>query len=187
MEDPGWSGIWRKALVGLIPFGLGRVHRAPGIATLRSVFVSYVAAVLLFGIPLAFVTPRSQSGDTTTICLVAVIVAGAVGIGAAHMFRGRPLDVSSAVALADAYRSNFFLKLAFAEFIALVGFTLTFVSGSYVVYPIAVALSLVAFAVAAPTRSDVTDRQDEIRRAGSPLDLLQVLQTEPWKTRGSRS
>ncbi len=188
MNDPGWSGVWPSALWGFIPMiGLHRVRRARGIESLRSIFVSYIAGVVLFGIPLAFVARHSSSDATTTACIGAVFVAGVVSIAAVTMFQRRPLDASSPARLADTYRSNFFLKLAFAEFIALVGFTLTFVSGRFVVYPVAVALSLVAFAVAAPTRADITRRQHEIGVSGSPLDLLQVLQTEPWKRRGFRS
>src|ERR1700730_12768968 len=188
MNDPGWSGVWPSALWGFIPMiGLHRVRRGRGIEPLRSVFVSYMTGVVLFGVPLAFVALHHGSSATTTVCIGAVLAAGVMSIAAINMFQRRPRDVSSPATLADTYRSNFFLKVAFAEFIALVGFTLTFVSGSYVLYPIAVALSLLAFAVAAPTRADVTGRQDEIRLVGSSLDLLQVLQTEPWRRRGFRS
>jgi hypothetical protein len=188
MEDPGWSGLWPKALLGVIPvLGVARVRRTPGIEGLRSLFVSYLAAIVLFAIPLPFVANGEQSGNTTAICLVVVLAVGAAGIAAAHMFRRRPLDVSSPAALADAYRSNFFAKLAFADCVVLVGFTLTFLSVNYVVYVVGVAVALVAFAIAAPNRTDVTRRQEELRVAGSPLDLLHVLQTEPWRRRGFRS
>lgn len=188
MDDPGWSGVWPSALWGLIPMiGLHHVRRTRGIEPLRATFVAYMAGVVLFAIPLAFVALHHASGATTTACVGAVLVAGVVCIAAITMFQRRPLDASSPATLADTFRSNFFLKLALAEFIALVGFTLTFVSGRFVVYPVAVALSLVAFAVAAPTRADITRRQHEIGVSGSPLDLLQVLQTEPWKRRGFRS
>jgi hypothetical protein len=43
--------------------------------------------------------------------------------------------VSTPAAPTDTDRSNFFAKVAFADVIALVDFTLTFVSGAYIVYP----------------------------------------------------
>jgi hypothetical protein len=187
MEDPGWSGIWPKAVLGAIPtLGLARGRRTLGIEGLRAVFVSYPAAVVLIGIPLAFVAPRRQSTETTAICLGAVLAVGVVGIVAAVMFRRRRLDVSSPATLADTYRSNFFAKLAFADCVVVVAFTLTFLSGNSVVYLVGVAIALAVFAVAAPTRTDVIRRQDELRVAGNRLDLLQVLETEPWNRRGFR-
>jgi hypothetical protein len=48
----------------------------------------------------------------------------------------------------DTYRSNFFAKVAFADVIAVVDFTLTFVSGAYIVYPSGIVVALVAVTIA---------------------------------------
>jgi hypothetical protein len=177
VSDPGWSGVWRDAARGLIPgFGARRTQRVPGIRAMRSVFVSFVVAGVLYGVILAFIDLGKSTGSpSSTQCIAIVCGIGIGSIGAVALFRNRPLDVSSADALASSYRRNLFLKVTFAQVPGLTAFALTFLSASHAVYPVGLAWSLLAFALGAPTRADVERRQSQIRVSGSPLDLLEAL------------
>jgi hypothetical protein len=181
VNDPGWSGVWRDAIWGLIPgFAARRARRVPGIRGMGSVFVSFVVAGVLYGVILAFIDlGRPNGGPSSELCIAIVCGIGVASIGAVSVLRKRPLDASSAEMVASAYRKNLFLKVAFAQVPSLSAFVLTFLSVRHAVYWVGLAWSFLAFAVGAPTRADVERRQNEIRLSRSPLDLLDALQSVP--------
>jgi hypothetical protein len=70
------------------------------------------------------------------------------------------------------------LKIAFAEWSALLAFAFFVVASRWWLYAIGWAFSLAGFVVAAPGRGDIQHRQEQLRAAGSDIDLLSALRSE---------
>lgn len=188
MEDPGWSNIAKSALWGLVPgIGMRRAQRAGGIEALRAVFVSFVFAVLLFGVVLAFLPLKraapgwSGAGALAVVGVVGVACAS-VAVAVAVVLHRKPLDTASVATLSQSYRKNFFVKIAFAEVVTLTAFVLSFLAASHLVYPFGLAFTLVGFGIVAPGRRDVRRRREQLR--GTDLDFLVALRDVPPPARG---
>ena len=145
---------------------------------MREGFVGFVVAAVMYGVVLAFWPMRHAHGGwpiETELGIVGVV--GAAGLSIVAALHRRPLDAASATALAQTYRTNFFLKIAFNNVVTLLAFVLSFVAASRLVYPLGLAFALVGFWIAAPGRRDVRRRTDQLR--GTGLDLLVALRDVP--------
>ena len=183
-EDPGWwpslRGLWRHwlLLVGSVMRVGARRVETNGLIVLRSVFLSVVAALLLFVVPLSFVGPW-DGGDERWVPW-AVVVIGIASLAYVARIRRRPLLTTSPETLARYYRALFFIGVGVAADAALLGFVGVFLGESLWIYLVGLAFGLVGLWMIAPTRSDIERRQREITPAGSPLSLLDALNSVPW-------
>ena len=88
----------------------------------------------------------------------------------------RPLDCSTDEKLAGSYRTRFFLRIAFAETVALFGFVFAFIGAARWIYYLGAAFSLIRFwTVAAPTRSALARDQETLNAAGCSRLLVAAL------------
>src|SRR5882762_1112882 len=127
-DDPGWPrsiSVFAFMVPGLMRSRLRR-SGTDGLMLLRQVTMSFTLSSVLFGVVLAFMQLRGGR----TVPLLAVLVVLAVLTTAMERKAERPLDCSSATALAGSYRTRFFLRVAFAETVALFGFVFAFNGGA---------------------------------------------------------
>ena len=175
-DDPGWP------LVGLVPFAgpfIARRRRragtADGLVTIRQMFLAFCLAIALFGYVLAFL----DRGDTERPSLaVAVLVVGAASVLVGR-FVEKPLNCGDEGKLKASYLNRFFIRIAFSEAAALLGFAAFFVTGERWVYYLAAVITYVGFARAAPSRGHLRRDQDILRERGCYLQLVPALRTPP--------
>jgi hypothetical protein len=148
--DPGW----RPALRGAIPLlgSTGSRGRAP-IVWLRSIWLTFCLAVLLIAWVVPFIgTDQGHGAISAGAAMMLVLTAGCVELLVLFWTRQRPLPEGERAAVAKQFTDRFFVQMAFAEVPALLGFVLAVASNRYVVVYLGVAISLLGFGIAAPTR-----------------------------------
>ena len=145
-----------------------------GLLVLRSMFVSFCAAIVLIGVVTVLIV-GDIDGDPPPV--LGVMLTAAAGAVAQLVGRSvdRPLDCSGDDALAGSYRTRFFLRLAFAESTALVGFVLSILSGSVLPYFIGMLGTLAGFARLAPTAAHLEADQQALTAQGCPRSLVAAL------------
>jgi hypothetical protein len=177
-RDPGWSNARTAAFRAiLMPLSTRRKVATP-LELFRSLWLSFVGAILMFGIVITVFHPRSD-GNSATVTSLGLAAAGFVSLGAVAGLRSRPLRITSADELPNAWRTRFFVQVLAAELPALFAFSATFIVGPAGLYWIGAAFSLLGFALMAPTAAEIERRQSQLLEAGSPLVLLDALLAPP--------
>lgn len=179
--DPGWGSPFSAALLGLLP-GLSmrrfkkQAAAGHGLIALRGIYLSFVVAIVMIGGVVAILeaTEGIGSTDVLPVAVVVVVVAGLATL-AAPRFLARPLRCENELALAEGYRQRFFLRVAFAEAAALVGFIGFIVSGVGWLYPLGALFSAIGFARLAPTAGHLRQDQEDLRRRGCNVSLMSAL------------
>jgi F0F1-type ATP synthase membrane subunit c/vacuolar-type H+-ATPase subunit K len=174
-DDPGWPRL-PSLLVMLVPgVGLRRVQETnDGLLAMRLIFVSFATAIVLIGVAVAFVAGDAP-GERATPWLVALAAIAAASVVLSAVVE-RPLDCSSAERLAATYRQRFFVRLAFAESVALFGFVFAFLEAPAWVYYVAGAFTLFRFFThGAPTRAALGRDQDRLTLDGCGRSLVAEL------------
>lgn len=82
-----------------------------------------------------------------------------------------PLNCSSPETLLGSYRIRFFLRLAFAEAAALVGFVAVILTGEWWLYLLGAAFTLIGFVRLAPTEKRLLQDQETLNSQGCGLSL----------------
>jgi hypothetical protein len=180
-RDPGW----RPALPGLAWTLVPRLairrsqRRGDALVALRGLYLSFCAAIALVGVVVAVLAAGGFEGGDVAGGPVAVAV-GVAGLAlvVASAWR-RPLDASSDLALADSYRRRFFLRMAFAESAALLGFVGFVLTGNPALYAVGAPFTVLGFALLAPTVANLRRDQEELRRSGNRRSLVAALRHAP--------
>ncbi len=147
---------------------------ADGLMLLRQVTMSFTLQTVLFGVVLAFIPLRRGR----MVLLLVVLVVVAVATTAIEQKVERPLDCSSAAALSGSYRTRFFLRVAFAETVALFGFGFAFSGGTIWIYYAGAMFTLARFWTGiAPTRSTLAQDQANLAAEGCGLSLIAALRS----------
>ncbi|SRR5258708_36268299 len=175
-EDPGWR-IGVRSLVLMIPY----VHfiymrRTSGdtLVNLRSLYLSFLGSLVLYGLVLPFVVPFR--GDRATLPWAIALIVLAIATFAFPRVVERPMPCDS---LAGYFRTRFFLRIAFANTTALFGFVFAFTTMSNWMYYLGVLLSIPGFVRAAPTRTALIREQDELTARGCNHSLIAALRSTP--------
>jgi hypothetical protein len=144
------------------------------IGQLRVIFGAYCTGILVFGVLAALVL---DTPDDALDVSIAVAVVAVVGLGSLVLGRLLPaeLDASSDDRVRQTYRIRFFVRLAVAEAVLLVGFVLTFLTGSMVPYLLAIPFTAFGFARAAPSDGNLQQDQDALNATGATADLRAAL------------
>jgi F0F1-type ATP synthase membrane subunit c/vacuolar-type H+-ATPase subunit K len=177
-DDPGWRLSWKTLLVVLVPNVGVRLAKNSGkdsLQMLRSVFVSFCAAVVLIGVVvlvLGDIDPKQPDRPTLA---VPIVVSVSVICLALQRFVPRPLDCTTPASLAATYRTRFFLRVALAETCSLVAFAVYILIGPGWVYLFGLGFTLFGFAFAAPTRAKLRADQDAMYTRGCALSLVAAL------------
>jgi hypothetical protein len=173
-EDPGWPPVSDVLLLFVPGVGLRRVHRRDDVLlATRAVVVNFSLSLVLFGCVIASLAmPHGSAG-----WLGAVGAAALMSVVADH-FTERPLDCSSDASLAASFRARFFLRVAFAESVTLIGFMLAFTVGpKWVFYPAAAFSLWRLWTHAAPTKQALERDQAKLRDAGCRRLLVAALRS----------
>jgi uncharacterized membrane protein len=185
-DDPGWVFSWRIFLWLLIPqIGLRRqVKRAEqgevdGLLMLRQVFMSFCFSIIAIGAVLAVLYQGSKRpADPSTVPAAGLLVVGAAGLVFGRRVE-RPLICEDDQKLAGSYRTRFFLRMAFAQSAAMLGFVGFFLADAWWTYPIGVAIASLGFYRAAPTATHLAADQDQLRTQGCGRSLIRALRQPP--------
>lgn len=177
-EDPGWPrGL--SMLVFLLPGGTQWYLRRKGgdaLITLRQVMLTFSAALLAFGV----VLPTLSLHGGAVIPWLPVLAGIAVVCSIAERICERPLVCDSDEALANSYRTRFFLRVAFSESIALFAFVFVFIGAALWIYYAAALVALFQFwSRAAPTRTALGRDQAQLNATGCTRSLSAALRTAP--------
>lgn len=178
-SDPGWFSS-RSLLTLLIPWlGLQRAQKdgASSLEMLRHLFTAFAAALFLIGIVVLFLAPGGSGDDD--VMSAGVVAIGVAGYGVISLFMPRllerPLDCTDPQALLASYRSRFFLRIAFADAAALIGFVGFFLADAWWLYPLGGAFAAIGFARLAPTRRNLERDQEGLHLAGCGESIIRVL------------
>ncbi|MGK2929128.1 MAG: hypothetical protein ACSLFO_06065 [Acidimicrobiales bacterium] len=143
---------------------------------LRLLFTAFATALVFIGI---VVLTLSTGDDADGSMSATVVAAGVVAYGFVSVtvprLVGRALDCSSPETLIGGYRTRFFLRIAYADAAALIGFVGFFLSGDWWLYPLGAFFSLIGFIQLAPTRRNLERDQEELNSSGCGLSLVNAL------------
>lgn len=143
---------------------------------LRQLFTAFASALLLIGVVALFLASGSTNESTMSPGVVAVGVAGygVVSLFIPGLFE-RPLDCTDPASLVGSYRTRFFLRIAFADAAALVGFVGSFLADAWWLYPLGAGFALVGFIRLAPTQANLQRDQEALNLSGCGQSLSEVL------------
>ena len=143
-----------------------------GVYLTRQLIVSFSMSLVLFAIVVAFI---NQPGGSALPFLGVLVVAAVASVALTNALE-KPLDCSSRLALAGSYRTRLFLRVAFAEAVALLGFVFSFTGAPSWVFFVAVAFAeFRLWTVCAPTRAALAADQRVLDERGCNLSLVASL------------
>jgi hypothetical protein len=180
LTDPGW---WPAIRITFSRFLFWRWFRRLAepdrLVVARMVFLGLVFSLPLFAVALSFLMPFYESNGGSTPAIVVSVALG--GWFLARRTRRRPVDVSSAWALAQSYRQRMFLGIPFAQLPGLAGIALPYLADppQWWIYALGGTCSLGLLFYVGPRRGDIERLQEDITAAGSSLSLLSALR---WST-----
>lgn len=156
-RDPGWGSMLQP--------------RSGGLAVLRAVFIAFVTTPLAVLIGLSFVDVTETRFDPgTAIAILAAVGGMTVSLGG--LLKNRLLRGETSAEVAGSYRTSMFVLLALAETIVSAGVLLFLLSGSLLIYLVALGLAVPAYVQAAPTGRDISRQQELLNGRGVNADLL---------------
>lgn len=152
-----------------------------GLVVLRQLFLSFCLTIVAVGVVLAVLYPGSDPPtDPPTGAVVALLLVGALSSMVGPRIIERPLICEDEAKLAESYRKRFFLKLAFSELAALLGFVSFFLIYAWWPYVIGAAITALGFRRAAPTSARLARDQDVLAAQGCQRSLISALrQAQP--------
>ena len=188
MDDPGWRRVLTRRLLaglflGTVP-GVGRRYdkrtfedpTQDPLLVLRAIFLRFVFTVLLFGVVVMWIASGEPgSGGGALAAAGGLVVIGLASAATAEWLSRRPLDCSDDERLAAGYRTLFFLRLAFAQSIALFGFVLAMMVGAWWLYWVGAAVAAIGFARLAPTSRNLERLQWRLTNDGCGRSLVGAL------------
>ena len=178
-DDPGWHVEWKSLpmLLFVPQLARRRVARSPDpLATLRNIFIAFCGSMIGVGVVVVIVGDVGKGAHPATVPTLVVFGAGCVTLVLPRLL-ARPLDCSSAATLASSYRRRFFLRLAFAESAALVGFVVDIQLGPFWVFFVGLGFTAIGFSILAPTRRHLRDEAEALTMSGCGQSLIAALRT----------
>lgn len=178
-EDSGWRLNWRVLFMAL-PGGkllYRRPMKGDVLIGLRNTYASFPLALVVFAVVLPFILPFRGDSDAWL---------WALGIGVVALLLyfivptiGGPLRCESDATLSGHFRTRMFLRIAFGNVTALLGFTAAFITRSSWVYYACLLFSVPALVRAAPTKGALVREQDDLTARGCDRSLVAALRTPP--------
>ena len=151
--------------------------QGPTIALIRRVYAFFgVALLALTAVALAIVDFGAVDSLTEPVALT-VPVAAAIGVAVVSLLGRKQLVASTDEQARANYMVLFVLRVAFAETPALLGVVASFVLDASIAALWGLALAAVPYVLAAPSDRDLDHRQDQLRAAGSSVDLRAALRS----------
>ena len=145
--------------------------------TLRLVLISFIVALLAIGVVVAVIAEGvdADSGRiSSTVAAGGIMAFGLASLVLVRLIEPR-LDCTSDSSLIVSYRNRFFLRVALAEAVALLGFAAVFLTGDAWLYPLGGAITAIGFLRLAPTERNLERDQDTLNEQGCGRSLRAVL------------
>ncbi len=179
IEDPGWKRSCRIAPQFALPWRLVAAAKAddPRLVVLRAVVVALLSMFVLIGI-VVFVLLGTERDRTSPLGLGLGLVAVAAVLSLVATVAVNPV-LPDDDALVGAYTSRFFMRLAFANAAALVGFVGFTLTWRIEPYLLGLVFAAVHYARLAPTAANLERDQDRMRNAGGTRNLVEELLAPP--------
>lgn len=186
-DDEGWGDAAKG--MGWSPFpGLALRRQARKVErgeldpllALRTTFVMFVTMLVTVGVVVVLLAAFGGLGasvEPTGALVGGVAVVGVLCLLAATRFGA--LDCTNEEALGNTYRTRFFLRVAFADTSAVVGFLGFVLTGRPFVYVVGAAFTALAFAVVAPTARNLAREQQRLVASGCGLSLVDAIRRRP--------
>jgi hypothetical protein len=156
---------------------MSRRTEPDGVIVLRVLFLALLMFSFLALFVLTFLVDRLGTPDPKLGALIAAL--GIVGIAGAAWASNRELDVSTASALAQSYRTHFLLAFALAQAPLVVSFLVCLVRHRQWPFLMALPFHLIGMALIAPGRRNFNRHQEQISSRGSPLSVGRSLSSFP--------
>lgn len=173
--DPGWSpSLRRMPPVALLARGRHEPHSGAPIVIARSAYLAFVTAMPLFLFVLTFILPWTSSEPTGTIVYI-LLGAGAVVFALSFNVRRRMASCPDPARPAGQFVSGMFLTVACVEAAGLLGFVAAFLAEAIWPYAVGMTLSLIGFAVHAPTASRLAAIDEQLAASGCPTQIRPAL------------
>jgi hypothetical protein len=194
-DDPGWRSALRGVWWVLIPGQLIRQQRKArqagvnGLTVLRTVFLSFVAAFVMIEAVVLLISSTSRLARhplPSELFAIVIVAFGIFALTVPKLLVERPLDCADDTRLAGTYRTRFFLRLAFADSVALLGFVGYVLTNRGWLYPLGAAFTAVGFLRLAPTRGNLAKDQETLGGAGCGRSLIGALSKLPPPSRSPR-
>lgn len=177
-DDPGWRFTWSSLLVLVVPMvAMRRASRSDGrdgLIMLRSLFMTFCGALVLIASVVVLLGDLTDGQARPAVSIPVVIAFGAAALIAQRVTPSE-LDCTTDATLAATYRTRFFLRIAFSESAALVGFAIEISLGPWWVYFVGLGFALVGFWMLAPTRANLAHDQDRLSLGGCRRSLTAAL------------
>jgi ABC-type Co2+ transport system permease subunit len=193
-RDPGWrsalGGLWWVLVPGQMIRQQRRAMAAGtnGLTVLRRLFASFVAALIMIGLAvvlLSATTTQTHHPLAPVDVAIGVVVYGVFSVFAPRLIE-KPLDCSADQRLAGTYRTRFFLRLAFANAAALLGFVGFMLSNNGWFYVLGVAFAAIGFYRVAPSAAHLAKDQQALSDSSCSRSLIAALATLPPPASRSR-
>jgi F0F1-type ATP synthase membrane subunit c/vacuolar-type H+-ATPase subunit K len=178
-DDPGWPlGILLLALVPGVGARRARQRiagqRPDGLVATRMLFVSFTSALLMYGLVVFWVTAGQSGPNPPTTLAVALVIVGA-GVSLVEPLFEKRLDCTTNATLIGSFRTRFFVRVAFAEVPALLGFVGAMVLYQPWPYLCGLLFAAIGFARLAPTRGALRRDQQQLDGGGCGRSLVRAL------------
>ncbi len=144
--------------------------------TLRYLIATFAWAIVAIGVVVTILGDVTKDSASPGLSIAGIVAAGLASL-ASHAFVRPTLDCTSTKALADSYRTRFFLRVAFSESVALLAFALGITWGPWWIYYVGAPFTFVGFTRLAPTRRNLQQDQDRLSLSGCNLSLTAALRT----------
>jgi hypothetical protein len=155
----------------------------------RTIFLSFTFAIILIGGVVAILTNfgdfshrRTQPGSSVAAGLavgIVVVSLASLAVSARIGGRIRVTPTTTPVDVAGYFRTRFFLRVAFSEACALLGFVGFIITVRWWMYLIGAVFTAVGFARLAPTAVNLRRDQETINETKPGLNLIASLRTTP--------
>lgn len=182
-DDPGWGGLVPNLLT-IVPGGLKYLNRRSGeagidgLVVLRRIFLAFpFSLVLVAGVAISLASSLEPSLPPIPVGCGVALYGGLSLLGTRIL--EKHLDCTSDQTLAGSYRSRMFLRVAFADAAALLGFVGVTLTGEAWVFGVGIPFAAVGLLRAAPTGENLAGDQETLALAGCGRSLVTALRGSP--------
>lgn len=171
-DDPGWPWYSTTVLPGMTRRYLVMHSADDQRRVLRTITVGFVEMIVGLAI-LGIWMSTGGAHDASPVLIGASGVAMVAPLFARRL--GRGLDCSSNVALAESYRTRFFLRAAFANVPALAAFVVIATGGPAWLFGVGLTISIATVFFDAPTRARLAREDAALAAGGCGRSLVAAL------------
>jgi len=151
------------------------VSSVDGLSVMRVLWMTFMSAMLLMAVAVIVIDQVLPGGGVDGRVVGGVVVAVSVFAQIVANKFVPEVAGSTMSAVRETAQRSFFVRIAFAEPAALLGFLGFVVSGNAAVYGLGCVVGMAGLFDAAPTAAWIRKGQDQLKGSGSDVELLAAL------------